>query len=359
MTSHFSETGLRADPEVKTASQAIMLQNRIQKRFRHLKKWAKRIGTDVFRLYDRDIPEIPLVLDYYGNGVSGALYQRPYEKDEAEERRWLDAMTEAIAASLGIPLNHVFLKQRKRQRGAAQYSKLLDSHFIQDVHEGGLIFRVNLSDYLDTGLFPDRRKMRDLIAREAAGKKVLNLFCYTASFSVYAAAGGAAEVDSVDLSNTYLDWAAVNFALNHLEVCKIPLQPRVGRLPPYRLIRGDVRSFLTQGAREKRLWDIIVLDPPSFSNSKKMIGTLDLRRDYKQLLTQCLSLLNKGGTLWFSANVTNFSLNPAEFPDLPITDMQAQILDEDFKGKKIPSCYRIAPGDSFFNALALSREKDA
>lgn len=343
MTVHFSETELRADPAIKTADQAIMLQNRIQKRFRHLKKWAKRIGTDVFRLYDRDIPEIPLVLDYYGTGVSGALYQRPYEKDEDEERRWLDAMSGAIAASLGIPLSHVFLKERKRQRGADQYPKLRDAHFIQEVHEGGLIFRVNLSDYLDTGLFPDRRKMREIIGREAAGKRVLNLFCYTASFSVYAAAGGAAEIDSVDLSNTYLDWAAMNFNLNHFAVCKIPPKPPAGRLPPYRLIREDVGSFLTQAAREKRLWDIIILDPPSFSNSKKMIGTLDLKRDYKDLLTQCLSLLTKGGTLWFSANVKSFSLNSAEFPDLHITDMQAQILDEDFRGKKMPSCYRISP----------------
>jgi 23S rRNA G2069 N7-methylase RlmK/C1962 C5-methylase RlmI len=327
-----------------TDFQATILQNRLQKRFRHLKKWAKRIGTEVFRLYDRDIPEIPLVLDYYGKGVSGALYQRPYQKDEQEERHWLDAMTEAIAAALGIPLSHIFLKQRKRQRGMAQYTKLLDTHFIQDVHEGGLLFRVNLSDYLDTGLFLDRRKMRDLIRREAAGKRILNLFCYTASFSVYAAAGGAAAVDSVDLSNTYLDWAAVNFALNHFEVCRLPSAGSLAgksTLSPYRLIRGDVRAFLTQAAREKCFWDIIILDPPSFSNSKKMIGTLDLRRDYKQLFAQTLSLLTKEGALWFSANVKNFCINPVAFPHLQITDMQPLILDEDFRGKKIPACYRI------------------
>lgn len=323
-----------------------MLQNRIQKRFRHLKKWAKRIGAEVFRLYDRDIPEIPLVLDYYGKGIAGALYQRPYQKDEAEEDRWLEAMIEAVAGGLEMPRSHIFIKRRKPQRGADQYTKLSGAHFIQDVHEGGLVFRVNLSDYLDTGLFPDRRRMRELIRGEAAGKRVLNLFCYTASFSVYAAAGGAAEIDSVDLSNTYLDWAAVNFTLNQFEVCRVPSpQSRAAgsSLPPYRLIRGDVRSFLTQGAREKRLWDMIILDPPSFSNSKKMTGTLDIRRDYKPLISQSVSLLSPGGTLWFSANAKNFALNPGEFPDLSMSDMQAQMRDEDFRKKKMPLCYRIRP----------------
>ena len=334
------DTGTETNQDIQTASQGIMLQNRIRKRFKHLKKWAKRIDTTVFRLYDRDIPEIPLVLDYYENGVSGALYRRPYEKDAEEERRWLDAMAKTIAASLEIPVSHVFLKQRKRQRGTDQYCKLTDAHFMQDVHEGGLIFRVNLSDYLDTGLFPDRRRMRLLIRKEAAGKKVLNLFGYTCSFSVYAAAGGAREIDSVDLSNTYLDWGRTNFALNRLEAHRIHPASKAA-FPPYRLIRGDVRSFLTQAAKEKRVWDIIILDPPSFSNSKKMSGTLDLRRDYKQLIFQSLSVLAAQGKLWFSANAKNFSLTSGEFPGFQIQDMQSLIMDEDFKGKRMPSCYTI------------------
>jgi 23S rRNA G2069 N7-methylase RlmK/C1962 C5-methylase RlmI len=328
--------------QIKTTFQSTMLQNRIKKKFKHLKKWAKRIGTDVFRLYDRDIPEIPLVIDRYGQGISGALYKRPYEKDESEERQWLDVMAKALAASLDIPLNHIFLKQRQRQQGKAQYHKLHNAHFIQDVHEGGLVFRVNLSDYLDTGLFPDRRKIRAFIRNETKAKKVLNLFCYTGAFSVYAAAGGAAEVDSVDLSNTYLDWGVLNFSLNRFEAQRIPsaaLMTGKTKLPPYRFIRRDVCSFLTEAAQAGLSWDLIILDPPSFSNSKKMIGILDLQRDYKILISQSLSLLNKGGKLWFSTNTKNFHLDPNDFPHIIVKNMQNLICDEDFKGKKIPPCY--------------------
>jgi 23S rRNA G2069 N7-methylase RlmK/C1962 C5-methylase RlmI len=334
--------------ETKIRSQAIMLQNRLQKRYRHLKKWAKLQGTDVFRLYDRDIPEIPLVLDRYGNGVSGALYRRPYEKDDAEERRWLRAMTQSIAAALAIPADQVFLKERKRQRGKAQYQRFRPQGtgcFIQDVHEGGLCFRVNLSDYLDTGLFPDRRKMRRLLREAAAGKRVLNLFCYTGAFSVYAAAGGAAEIDSLDLSNTYLDWAAVNFGLNHFEAHRIktpeggPIGLDRPGLPRYRLIRGDVLSFLAQSLRTRLSWDLIILDPPSFSNSKGMQATLDIRRDYRKLISQCLRLLSPRGTLWFSVNAKGFRLNPQDFPGITLQDRYAESIDEDFRGKRMPAWY--------------------
>ncbi|MDR1302674.1 MAG: class I SAM-dependent methyltransferase [Treponema sp.] len=319
-----------------------MLQNRVRKRHRHLKKWAKHAGTDAFRLYDRDIPEIPLVLDCYGNGVAGALYQRPYEKDEAEEQRWLRAMTGAIAAALEIPAAQVFLKERKRQRGKAQYQAFHNQHVMQDIHEGGLCFRVNLSDYLDTGFFPDRRKMRHLIREETAGKRVLNLFCYTGAFSVYAAAGGAAEIDSVDLSKTYLDWAAVNFQLNHFETRIIKTGPHsldYPGLPRYRLIRGDVLSFLANAVGSRLSWDLIILDPPSFSNSKGMQNTLDIRRDYPRLINQCLSLLTPGGKLWFSVNAKGFHLNPEDFPGITLKDRYPVIIDEDFRGKRIPACY--------------------
>ncbi|MDR0629577.1 MAG: class I SAM-dependent methyltransferase [Treponema sp.] len=334
--------------EAKIHSQAIMLHNRLQKRYRHLKKWAKQGDTDVFRLYDRDIPEIPLVLDRYGNGVSGALYQRPYEKDESEEQHWLKAMTQSIAAALAIPASQVFLKERKRQRGKAQYQPFRNQGnrcFIQDVHEGGLCFRVNLSDYLDTGLFPDRRKMRHLLREEAAGKRVLNLFCYTGAFSVYAAAGGAAEIDSLDISNTYLDWTAVNFRLNRFEARRITI-PQSGPIdldrpgfPRYRLIRRDVLSFLPQSLGAGLSWDLIILDPPSFSNSKGMQTTLDIRRDYRKLIDQCLDVLNPGGKLWFSVNAKGFRLNPADFPGITVHDRSPEIIDEDFRGKRIPAWY--------------------
>ncbi|MDR0568903.1 MAG: class I SAM-dependent methyltransferase [Spirochaetaceae bacterium] len=318
-----------------------MLENRIRKRFKHLKKWAKRIGTDAFRLYDRDIPEIPLVIDYYGQWLSGAVYRRNYETDEEEERVWLEAMTQAVAAGLGVPSAQVFLKERKRQRGKAQYCKFGDTQAVRRVSEGGLIFEVNLSDYLDAGLFLDRRKLRDMIRRESAGKRVLNLFSYTCSFSVYAAAGRAETVDSVDLSNTYLDWGRRNFELNTFRTQRAAGYAKT-LSSPYRLIRADAGEFLRQSIRERRTWDIIIADPPSFSNSKKMNGVFDIRRDYTRLISQSLEVLGASGTIWFSANAKTFRLNPAEFHGLRIEDVQSLITDEDFAGKRTPSCYKIS-----------------
>jgi 23S rRNA G2069 N7-methylase RlmK/C1962 C5-methylase RlmI len=334
-----------------------MLANRLRKRFRHLKKWARRIGTEVFRLYDRDIPEIPLVLDWYGDALAGALYKRPYEKDDEEECRWINAMAEAAAEALGIKRASVFIKFRERQRGAAQYRRVGDRGVIREVSEGGLRFRVNLSDYLDTGLFPDRRRLRALIRDEAAGKRVLNLFCYTASFSVYAAAGGAREIDSVDLSNTYLNWGLENFRLNGFAGEPVsgealpgyPGRPGPGGrsqnlpLPPFRFIRADALEFLSAAAGLRRRWDLIILDPPAFSNSKKMRASLDIQRDHPGLIKSALGLLAPGGRLWFSANARHFHLRPEEpragFPGLRIEDMKDRLADEDFRGKKIPACY--------------------
>jgi 23S rRNA G2069 N7-methylase RlmK/C1962 C5-methylase RlmI len=334
------------EADAKTTAQAEMLSNRLAKRAKHLRKWARRVGTDAFRLYDRDIPEIPLLLDIYGDSVSGALYERPYEKDDAEEDRWLEAMASAISGSLDIGPERIHLKRRKRQRGQDQYDRIAEVGATREVTEGGLRFRVNLSDYLDTGLFLDHRATRALVRAEAAGKRVLNLFCYTAAFSVHAAAGGALEVDSVDLSNTYLDWAAVNHGLNGFDTVRVepeafgpgghPAQPIPGR---FRLIRADALRFIAEAAKAGRTWDLIVLDPPTFSNSKKMEGTLDVRRDYADLIDGCLAITAKGGKLWFSTNARGFRLDAADFPGVAVTDVKAKTVDEDFRGRTLRSCY--------------------
>ncbi|MDR0760898.1 MAG: class I SAM-dependent methyltransferase [Treponema sp.] len=319
-----------------------MLRNRLRKRYRHLKKWARRTGTGAFRLYDRDIPEIPLVLDLYGDAVSGALYKRPYEKEDAEETRWLMAMKDAASQALEIPAARIFFKERRRQQGNNQYGKLPDQRFTRDIPEGGLRFTVNLSDYLDTGLFPDRRLLRALVRKEASGKRVLNLFCYTASFSVYAAAGGAREVDSVDLSRTYLEWASTNFSLNGFDARMIQVRdmPLNGGGSPFRLIRGDALRFIAEARNAGLTWDLIVLDPPAFSNSKGMTGILDIRRDHRELIARTLDLLSPRGNLWFSANARRFRLETEDFPGVKIQDITEQLRDEDFKGKKIPVCYK-------------------
>jgi 23S rRNA G2069 N7-methylase RlmK/C1962 C5-methylase RlmI len=337
---------------VKTAAQTEMLVNRLRKRRRHLRKWARRTGTDAYRLYDRDIPEIPLVLDWYKDAVSGAFYERPYEKDEAEERRWLSAMTDAVSAALEIPRDSIFLKERRRHL-KAQYGPVDRRHFFRDVREGGLIFRVNLSDYLDTGLFPDRRLLRAKIREEAGGKRALNLFAYTCSFSVCAAAGGAASVDSVDLSRAYLDWGMLNFELNGFRGTAVDPRDlsagalafpqdaakKTGVLPPFRFIRGDALRFLPEAKRAGLRWDLIILDPPTFSNSKKMRGFLDIRRDYRELAGLCLDLLAPGGKLFISVNARSFKLDGEAFPGAGLTDLTEKMRDEDFRGKRVPACY--------------------
>ena len=190
-----SEAAAKKAAAGKTAAQAEIFSNRLKKRLSHLRKWAKRSGAGAFRLYDRDIPEIPLVLDLYGDIAVGALYKRPYEKDPAEEANWLHVMREAAARSIGLDRNHVIIKQRERQRGQAQYEKITGRKLIREITEGTFKFKVNLSDYLDTGLFLDRRLLRRMVCEDSQGKRVLNLFCYTGSFSVAAAAGGAISVD--------------------------------------------------------------------------------------------------------------------------------------------------------------------
>jgi 23S rRNA G2069 N7-methylase RlmK/C1962 C5-methylase RlmI len=326
----------------KTAAQAQMLANRLQKRFRHLHKWARRTNIEAFRLYDCDIPEIPLVLDLYGDVISGALYKRPYEKDQAEEEQWLQAMTGATAQSLALEPDNIILKQRERQRGQpAQYEKIAGRGLVREVREGNLKFKVNLSDYLDTGLFLDRRAMRRMIGVDSNGKRVLNLFCYTASFSVYAADGGATAVDSVDLSNTYLAWARENFALNGFdaEICNTQ----------HRLIRADVAAFLRAAAAEKQRWDSIIVDPPAFSNSTMARADFDLRRDYANLLGDCLALLAPGGKIWFSASARSFKTNAAQleialqerFPVVAVTDSGGKSIDEDFKGRRMPKAFTV------------------
>jgi 23S rRNA G2069 N7-methylase RlmK/C1962 C5-methylase RlmI len=347
-----------------SGAQALMLENRLRKRHRHLAKWARRCGIGAYRLYDRDIPEIPLVLDYYRGRIgpdgspvealAGALYRRPYEKDPAEEEAWLAGMEGAMTAALGIPGSRIFLKERRRLRGRQeQYGRspggAPGGGFELVVEEGDLRFLVNLSDYLDTGLFPDRRRLRALIREEAAGKRVLNLFAYTCAFSVYAAAGGAVSVDSVDLSGGYLDWGRRNFALNGL--------PGGTERDPFRFIRADALRFPEDAAGKK--WDLIILDPPVFSNSKKMTGTLDIRRDHPELIARCLELLAPGGRLWFSTGTGRFRLNREAIEDrlrrqgsprqgrvlradpgsLRIEEPGDKTVDEDFRGRRPPPCW--------------------
>lgn len=318
-----------------------MFANRLCKRERHLKKWARRTAVYAYRLYDRDIPEIPLCLDRYED-INGTvylvlyLYERPYEKDKTEETLWLEAMQKTALKTLNVLPEHIFVKRRRRQKNrqteAAQYAKQAENDVCIRIREGGLLFSVNLCSYVDTGLFFDHRILRDTVRTEAKNKSVLNLFCYTGSFSVYAAAGGASRVDSVDLSVPYLERARHNLALNGFT-----------DTTRFKLIQSDVFGFLRRSAQ---VWDIIVLDPPTFSNSKKTDTVLDINRDWPLLVSLCLSRLNKGGILYFSTNSRSLtfdenalrSLHPHPFS---VSDISEKTIPEDFRNKRIHRCWKI------------------
>ena len=256
------------------------------------------------------------------------------------------AMAKAAAETLGIPQSHVMTKTRKKQRGESQYEKIESGATVEGtVQECGQLFKVNMSDYLDTGLFLDHRPLRQTVRQEAAGKSVLNLFCYTGSFSVYAAEGRARTVTSVDLSRTYIDWAKHNIALNEFN-------PDDGK--KFIFHRGDVSGFLNQrlaevpNAEGTNRFDIIVLDPPTFSNSKSTESTLDINRDWPELAGKCIRLLRKNGTLYFSTNSRRLqfdeNLLPKETDDgakIEVADMTAESIGEDFKNQKPHRLWRI------------------
>jgi len=307
-------------------------RRRLAKRHKHLSKWARRVGTDAFRVYDRDIPEIPLVIDLYAGWLHAAEYERPHERTEIEHDVWLDRMVEAAAAELGVPQERTFLKVRRRQREGGQYDKVDERQALVDVTEGGLKFRVNLSDYLDTGLFLDHRTTRSMVREEAAGKRMANLFCYTGSFSVHAAAGGAASTTSVDLSNTYLDWTRTNLSLNGFKDAGL-----------HRLVRDDARAFLEHRARRgEPPFDLVVVDPPTFSRSAKSEIPWDVERDHAELLALVARNVAPGGIVYFSTNFRRFHLAAeALAADYTLREITNRTIPEDFRNERIHRAWRL------------------
>jgi 23S rRNA (cytosine1962-C5)-methyltransferase len=321
-------------PSDKDIRQAEYFRNRLLKNERALRRWARTEGIEALRLYDRDIPEIPLALDRYGDAILLALYERPYEKDEGLEAEWMKLMAASAAEALDVAISKVFTKRRRRQRGVEQYERTGSDRDERTIREGGLGFIVNLSDHLDTGLFLDHRSTRAMVRAESGGRKVLNLFCYTGSFSVYAAAGGASTVTSVDLSNTYLSWTARNLELNGFSASNHPL------------VRADVLAFLDEAAVAGRSWDLIIVDPPTFSNSKAARGDFDVNEDWPLLLEACIEVLASGGRLYFSTNSRRlkWSLEVAAHlaPGGSWKDISAVTIPRDFRDGKIHRCWRLS-----------------
>ncbi len=307
-----------------------MLANRLQKRMRHLRKWAKRHDISCYRLYERDIPEFPLIVDWYDGEAVVWLYARGRDDDEGETAVWHQDALNQIQQALDLSPRQIFVKTRARQRGLQQqYERFGEQGHTRRVTEHGLSFEVNLSDYLDTGLFLDHRPTRAMVRDEAAGKRVLNLFAYTGSFSVYAAAGQAKSTTTVDLSKNYCDWASRNLQHNGF---------RPGK--QHRVIAQDCWQFL---AAEKRSYDLIICDPPTFSNSKRMArSSFSVDRDHPELIRACLARLAKNGSLIFSTNSRGFKLDETAVPRPYIaTDITPQTIPEDFRNDKIHRCWRI------------------
>ena len=393
----------------KTSYQAELFSNRLKRKYKELRKQMRKNRISCYRLYDRDIPEVPVSLDLYEflpDGVDSVLeaarfmaaqnerlsandpavekeikertwavlylYERPYEKSEEEETIWLEAMSKAAAGVIGIDINHIIKKSRghKSHKEDDQYNKnshaelrerrlqadkMLQWSILSEspssyaakgqaspveglVQEQGQLFRVDLTSYLDTGLFFDHRPLRATVRDTSSKKRILNLFCYTGSFSVYAAQGNAVFVESVDLSNTYLAWAKENMKLNGFTDKK-----------KYVFTRADCQVFLQEKAvaakggklAAEELYDLIILDPPTFSNSKATSDVLDINRDWPQLVKDCLNILAPGGKLYFSTNSERIKFDISKIPpktaagsNFTCKEMTEETIPMDFAGKK-------------------------
>lgn len=391
--------------ENKTEYQAQLFANRLKKKYKELRKWARKNRITCYRIYNKDIPEIPVSLDLYeflpsyittpievakflteqNEKISQNdfntekdiksrtfavlyLYERPYEKQYEQEKIWLNAMQKAAGEVLGIEKSHIIKKMRKHQKGANQYEKkdikssddntyFSDSDF-QFVQEQGQIFKINLSSYLDNGLFFDHRPLRTIIRDTSSKKRVLNLFCYTGSFSVYAAQGNAAYVESVDLSNTYLDWAKQNMQNNGFSDkqkyvytrsdCMIFLQQKAVAQKKVLSATKQNTQIPDEITKNAQTYDIIILDPPTFSNSKNTSNVLDINKDWPQLVKDSLNILNPNGVLYFSTNSERLKFNIEQIPQMTIfgykiecEEITAQTIPNDYTSSKPHRCWKI------------------
>lgn len=332
------KAGLLIDPALASAPGAVMFANRLRKNEKQLSSWRRREGVQCYRLYDADMPEYAFAIDVYGavQGDERWLVVQEYEAPadippETLRRRRQEALA-GLAAATGIPADHIHLRTRRRHKRGEQYTRREERGEFHVVGEGGLQFRVNFRDYLDTGLFLDHRATRSRIRELAAGRDVLNLFCYTGSVTVYAAAGGARSTTSVDLSATYLDWARENLAQNGLAGAQ------------HRGVQADVREWVREAYARGDRYGLIFCDPPTFSNSKRMQGVFDVQRDHAGLIEALLALLAPGGVLWFSTNAQRFRLDPAIETRATVHDRSRATIPPDFaRNPHIHRCFEIIP----------------
>lgn len=326
-------------PSIAQSSIVEELLNRLRKNHKNLQKWLKQNQIHCYRLYDADLPEYAFALDCYAHADQPERvwyylqeYRAPKSVDASRAEERLDRARLTVQYGFKISDHDLAVTQRQRQSGSAQYRKRSEQRTTRIVSENGADFVINTADYLDTGLFLDHRLLRRQIRDQSQGKRVLNLFCYTGSFSVMAALGGASYVLSIDMSRTYLDWADENLSLNGFDDGN-----------RYALIQADILQWLARPGREaKGGFDCIILDPPSFSNSTRMQQEMDLQRDHAQLIEPCLRLLRPEGELYFSTNKRKFVLDAALAEKYQVEDISAATIDRDFQRRAdIHRCWKL------------------
>lgn len=303
--------------------------NRIRKNTKHFRKWAKRTQTDCFRLYDREVPGYPLAIDFYAGRYCVHDFSRKNEEEELSAE-WVSKIEQDLIDTFSISSDVIYWKTRAKTKRTRQYEKLDEAQEFFTVLEYGVKFRINLTNYLDTGLFLDHRETRQIVAKECKGKSLLNLFAYTCSFSVHAAMHGATSTKSVDMSNTYTGWGKENFILN-----EIPLKS-------HSIIRADCLKFLEEAQHSKERFGVIVIDPPTISRSKKMDQMFDIQEDYLKLIRSSLALLEDSGVIFFSTNSRKFKFDPEAFPGCEIREISKKTLPIDFHDPKIHRCWKIS-----------------
>lgn len=314
-----------ADGEDKSSP----LGNRIRKNYRHIRKWAKRSATDCFRIYDREIGKYPLAIDFYA-GCFCVHYFSKARDDDKPSPELVKETVEILCRIFSISPDAIYWRTRIKSKKTRQYEKFGESRKFLTVLEYGVKFRINLVDYLDTGLFLDHRETRRLVASVSKGKRVLNLFAYTCSFSVHAAAAGALFTKSVDMSNTYTAWGKSNFILNAFS------------LKNHEVVRADCLKFMDEEIRSGNKYDIIIIDPPTISRSKKMERLFDIQEDYVFLIDKGLKLLSKDGMIFFSTNSRKFVFDIAHFQTCSIAEISHKTIPLDFHDPKMHRCWKIS-----------------
>ncbi|GAB2675634.1 bifunctional 23S rRNA (guanine(2069)-N(7))-methyltransferase RlmK/23S rRNA (guanine(2445)-N(2))-methyltransferase RlmL [Aliiglaciecola aliphaticivorans] len=300
--------------------------NRLAKNIKSLSRWLKKQNTNCYRLYDADLPEYNVAIDRYDDWLVVQEYAAPKDIPEQKTRKRLHDVLLALPEVTGVNSAQIVVKTRQKQKGSEQYQKVAEKKVTLEVYENGAKFLVNLSDYLDTGLFLDHRITREIVQQRSRNKDVLNLFAYTGSVSVHAGLGGAKSVTTVDMSKTYINWAKQNVQLNNIQCAN-------------EFIQADCINWL---ADHQQTYDLIFIDPPSFSNSKRMDSTWDVQRDYLQLIEHAAKRLNNNGEIIFSNNLRSFKLDTNSVNDLGLSveNISQKTLPEDFKrNPKIHHCW--------------------